>query len=323
MPKRTVFEQLDQAVEAILSGRDRPVAGKGEPEPLAGIARDLRGLPRQDFKARLMKDLQKETVMTTAVESTTQTAAGAQQSLRPYIMHDRAPELAEFVKQAFAAEELVRAIGSAGGFHIELRIGNASLMLGGGGKAKIEKPTPTTLHLYVPDVDAVYRRAIAAGATSLYEPVDQDYGDREAGVTDLAGNQWFIATHRGASYIPEGLRTVTPGMRVKEADDAIEFLESAFGAQDAGTYRSPEGIVFHAKFRIGDSMIELGAAHGQWQPMATSFFLLVEDADAVYERALKAGATSVAPPAKQPFGARMGTVLDPFGNQWFISMPIK
>ena len=51
------------------------------------------------------------------------------------------------------------------------------------------------LHLYVPDTDALYRSALAAGATSIREPADQFYGDRSAGVRDLWGNQWWIATH--------------------------------------------------------------------------------------------------------------------------------
>ncbi len=51
------------------------------------------------------------------------------------------------------------------------------------------------LHLYMEDVDAVYRRAIQAGAKSLREPADQPYGDRMGGVEDAFGNQWWIATH--------------------------------------------------------------------------------------------------------------------------------
>jgi len=153
--------------------------------------------------------------------------------------------------------------------------------------------------------------------------VNQGYGDREAGVRDVAGNEWFIATHQGPSHIPEGFRTVTPGIQVNGADRAIHFLQRAFGAEDAGTHRSPEGKVVHAIMRIGDSMLEMGEAHGQWQPMPSAFYLMVGDSDVVYRQALEAGATSVAPPADQPYGHRMGWVQDPFGNDWFISMPIS
>jgi uncharacterized glyoxalase superfamily protein PhnB len=57
------------------------------------------------------------------------------------------------------------------------------------------QPMPAMFYLYVPDCDAVYRRALAAGATSISEPKDQSYGDRSAGVKDVFGNQWYIATH--------------------------------------------------------------------------------------------------------------------------------
>jgi uncharacterized glyoxalase superfamily protein PhnB len=216
--------------------------------------------------------------MPTEIESraTTQTIAGeGHETLTPYIMHDRAPELAEFVKQAYGAEELLRAIGSAGGFHIEVQIGDSKLMIGGGGAAKIDTPTPTSLHLYVPDADAVYSRALQAGATSIEEPVDQSYGDREAGVRDLAGNNWFIATRQGPTYIPEGLRAVTPFLHPKGADEMIHFLKQAFDAEEIAIYRSPEGAIVHGTVKIGNSVIEMGEAHGPWQPMPTAFFLSV------------------------------------------------
>ena len=57
------------------------------------------------------------------------------------------------------------------------------------------QPMRSMFYLYLPDVDAVYRRALAAGATSIEEPKDQSYGDRNAGVRDPFGNEWYIATH--------------------------------------------------------------------------------------------------------------------------------
>lgn len=324
MPKSTLFDELDRTVDAILARPQASAAANAKLEPLARIAQELCGLPRQEFKARLNADLKKEVAMTSAVESSTTLATAERyQTLTPYIMHDRAPELAEFLKEAFGAKELSRSIGSAGGFHIEVRIGSSLLMLGGGGKAKIDSPTPTSLHLYVPDADAVYHRAIAAGATSIEEPVDQSYGDREAGVRDLAGNNWFIATRKGPRHIPEGLREVTPFLHPKGADEMIGFLKRAFGAEETAIYRSPEGAIVHGTIKIGDSTLELGEAHGEWQPMPSAFYLMVSDADSVYQHALEAGATSVAPPGDQPYGHRMGWVKDPFKNDWFIASPIR
>jgi uncharacterized glyoxalase superfamily protein PhnB len=57
------------------------------------------------------------------------------------------------------------------------------------------QPMKSMFYLYVPDVDTVYRKALAAGAKSLNEPADQPYGDRVGAVTDVFGNQWWIATH--------------------------------------------------------------------------------------------------------------------------------
>ena len=113
------------------------------------------------------------------------------------------------MKRAFGALELLRTTGSAGGVHAEVQIGDSRLMIGGGG-AWGGRPTPTALHLYVPDTDQVYRAALQAGAESLHPPVDQPYGDREASVRDLAGNRWYIATHQTGGHVPDGLGTVTP-----------------------------------------------------------------------------------------------------------------
>ena len=85
--------------------------------------------------------------------------------------------------------------------HAEVLIGDSELMIGGG-QTWGGAPTPTGLHLYVPDADRVYRDALAAGAESLHGPVDQPYGDREASVKDIAGNHWYIATHLATGHIP-------------------------------------------------------------------------------------------------------------------------
>jgi uncharacterized glyoxalase superfamily protein PhnB len=98
---------------------------------------------------------------------------------------------------------------------------------------------PTGIHLYVKDADAVYERAVQAGATSLYRPVDQSYGDREAGVKDLSGNHWYIATSRSTEYRPEGLRTVTPFLHPHGAARMIDFLNQAFGAEERSRAHRP------------------------------------------------------------------------------------
>ena len=115
-------------------------------------------------------------------------------TVTPYLMVREAAQLIDFVKQAFAATELFRGTGSAGGIHAEVRIGDSMVMIGGAGTWNGE-PMPAAIYLYMDDVDAVYKRALQAGAASLSEPADQPYGDRVAGVKDPFGDTWYIATH--------------------------------------------------------------------------------------------------------------------------------
>jgi PhnB protein len=246
-------------------------------------------------------------------------------TVTPYMIAKDGPALLEFAKQAFGAEEMFRAVGTAGGLHGEVRIGDSMLMMGGGIPGREFRATANAhaLHLYVPDCDAVYERALRAGATSIGEPRDQEYGERSGGVQDPAGNFWYIATHQGENYRPEGLNDVNVYMHPLRAEPVINFLKRAFGARELGKYASPDGVVHHAELRVGDSLVEMGEAHGKYPPMPTMFYLYVPDCDAVYERALKAGATSISEPVDHPYGDRSGGVKDAFGNQWYIATHIK
>jgi PhnB protein len=103
----------------------------------------------------------------------------------------------------------------------------------------------------------------------------------------------------------------------------IEFLKNAFGAEELMRHQSEEGYLFHAKVRLGDSIVEMGEARDPSQPMPTAIYLYIEDVDAMYEQALKAGGTSVLPPTDQPYGDRNAWVNDPFGNVWYLATPIR
>lgn len=113
-------------------------------------------------------------------------------SITPYLMVEDAAKLIEFAKQAFGAVETERVTRPDGGImHAEVRIGDSPVMMG---EPVGRPPTPAGLYLYVADVDATYERALAAGAKPIMPPADQFYGDRSGGVTDPAGNMWWIAT---------------------------------------------------------------------------------------------------------------------------------
>jgi PhnB protein len=246
-------------------------------------------------------------------------------TVTPYLVAADGPALMEFAKQAFGAEETFRAVGTAGGLHGEVRIGDSMLMMGGGIPGREFRATPNThaLHLYVEDVDAVTNKAVAAGATIIGEVRDQEYGERSSSVKDPAGNYWYIATHKGESYIPKGLNNVNVYMHPLRAEPVISFLKRAFGAQELAKYASPDGVVHHAEIRVGDSVVEMGESHGKYPPMPTMFYLYVPNVDAAFRRAVTAGATPFQEPADQPYGDRMAGVKDAFGNQWYIATHVK
>jgi PhnB protein len=239
-------------------------------------------------------------------------------SVTPYLAVHKAAELIDFLKQVFDATETFRQPGSSGIMHAELRIGNSMVMLGGSPDMPYPE-TPAALHCFVDDVDTVYRRALAAGASSLHEPTDQEYGERGGSVKDAFGNHWYLATPLAGQSTPEGLRSVTPYLHPRSASRVIEFLKQAFSAEEIARYADEAGVIHHAKVRIGDAMIEMGEAHGPYQPMPSAIYLYVPDVDATHRRAVEAGATVVRPPADQPYGERMSWVTDPFGIHWYIS----
>jgi uncharacterized glyoxalase superfamily protein PhnB len=254
-------------------------------------------------------------------------------TITPYLIVQRVLELIDFVTEVFEAEETLRGTGGAGGIHSELRVGDSMLMVGGGEALK-QNQMPSALHVYVDDVDAIYERALAAGAQTLNwdaysgaagAPTDHPYGERGATVQDMCGNRWYLATPipRGTPR-KAGFRTVTPYLHPDGAAKLIDFLKRTLSAKEVGRYTTADGAtIMHAELLIGDSMLELSEAHGPYQNMPTTFYLYVTDADAMYEHAVSAGAKSVMPPADQPFGDRLAAIADPVGNLWYIATHMR
>jgi PhnB protein len=243
----------------------------------------------------------------------------------PYLVAQDAEAVVDFVKKTFGGEETFRAVGSAGGYHCEIRVDDSMLMIGGGGAGLSWKGDSVlgAFHVYVRDCDATYERALQAGGKSLAEPSDQDYGERTASVVDSAGNHWYIATFKDSGYKSEGAPAIQPYLHPLRAEPVINFLKRAFGAEELGRYTAPDGVIPHTTIRIGDSQLEMGEAHGPYQPMKSMFYLYVPNVDAVYHTALAAGAKSMKEPAEQPYGDRVGAVTDIFGNQWWIATHVK
>jgi PhnB protein len=246
-------------------------------------------------------------------------------TVTPYVVVQDAPALLDFMKETFGAEEIFRSIGGAGGIHAEVRLGDSMLMIGGGGPELAWRGAskPQAFHIYVRDCDATYKRALEAGAKSIAEPVDQSYGERSGSVQDAGGNDWYIATFKGDSYKWEGAPDIQSCLHPLRSGPVIDFLKRAFDAEEVGRYATPDGVIHHATVKIGDSHMELGDAHGPYQPMEHMFYLYVPDCDDVYRHAVAAGGKSLHEPTDQPYGDRSGAVKDVFGNEWWIATHIR
>jgi PhnB protein len=246
-------------------------------------------------------------------------------TVTPYLVAQDANAVIDFVKATFGGEEIFRSVGSAGGYHCEVRVDDSMLMIGGGGAGVAWKGEPVlgAFHVYVRDCDATYQRALQAGGKSLQEPSDQEYGERTASVVDAAGNHWYIATFKDSGYKSEGAPAIQPYLHPLRAEPVVNFLKRAFGAEELGRYTAPDGVVHHTTIKVGNSQLEMGEAHGPYQPMKSMFYLYVPNVDAVYRTALAAGAKAMNEPADQPYGDRAGAVTDIFGNQWWIATHVK
>jgi PhnB protein len=309
-----LIERLDRTIDVVLARGDATAAlADAELAPLARVAAELRSCPSPAFKARLRANLERRMTMSTTLEATTVREGFT--TVTPYLM-SRGTTLLEFLTKAFDAVETASAV-TPQHVHREVRIGNSMLMIHES-SAEGAAIAPRSFHVFVPDVDAVFARAIAAGGKSLGNPEDRPYGERSGFVEDPFGNYWFIGTSLGRTPVPEGMRTVTPYLHPPSAPSYIEFLTRAFGAVE--DFRAEhQGVVMHARVRIGDAAIEMGEASGRGEK--SSFYLYVADVDALYARAIAAGAKSIAPPADQPYGDRLAVVEDPLGVGWMMARP--
>ena len=297
MAEQDRIEQLDAAIEAMLAGRRAGVGG--EVAELLAIAADLRDVADPHFKAQLKFKIVPQT----------------RHTLTPHFTVHGAPGLIDFIGRAFGGQELFRAPMPDGSIaHALVAIGDSTVEMGDAPEGA--EPTRSAIHMYVPNVDEMYAQAVSAGASVVRPIVDQFYGDREASLDDPFGNRWYIA-----SPVREGYRTITPVLHPRGTDRAIEFLAEAFGGELVDEFRTPEGTIMHAVARVGDSLIELGEYRSDWPVFDAGVHLLVDDCDAVYQRAVAAGARTVYPPYDAPYGERSAYVVDPFGNRWYIGTP--
>src|SRR5215813_12747806 len=263
MTDRALIEQVDQAIDGILAGREQT---KSADDPtlsaLVGIAASLRDLPDDGFKTRLGRELaaasreaefQRRTPMTTStsVERTESSAPEfpAIDTVTPFICVPEGAKLIDFMKHTFGAEETTRHPHGPDGFVAGLKIGDSDLLVMGGESLRGGE-LRAALHVYVKDCDATYQRALDAGALTIGspgvgEPADRPYGERAAFVSDPFGNYWFIATRLGPNYVGAGLGHVTPTLLPSNAQarPLLDFLQRAFGARIEGVHEEAGRLV--------------------------------------------------------------------------------
>lgn len=122
---------------------------------------------------------------------------------------------------------------------------------------------------------------------------------------------------------PDGYHTVTPFVIVRDSVKLLDFLAEAFGAEEIARVVGEDGTVGHAETRIGDSVVMMFDAKPHWPDTPSFLRLYVDDCDATYEQALRAGATSITEPGTMPWGDRVGRVRDPLGNLWWVMTRVE
>jgi PhnB protein len=130
--------------------------------------------------------------------------------------------------------------------------------------------------------------------------------------------------------VPPGYRSITPYLAIDGATRALEFYARAFGARLRMRLDAPGGKIGHAEIEIGDSVLMLADPWPEGKFVAprgeeasVSIHLYVEDADAVFARAIEAGASPLQPLETKFYGDRSGTVRDPFGHHWHIATHVE
>ena len=122
---------------------------------------------------------------------------------------------------------------------------------------------------------------------------------------------------------PQGYPTVVPYLLVNNVEKEMEFLKYVFQAEPLEELKQPDGNIMHGEVRIGTAVIMLGRAKDNFPSRESMNYVYVDNADEVYVRALKFGATSIMEPGDRFYGNREGGFTDPSGNQWWIAQLLE
>ncbi|MGH9717836.1 MAG: VOC family protein [Candidatus Acidiferrales bacterium] len=332
MAKQSPSDQLDRVISALLGPPGAPIARDEAARPydpafapVIEMISALRDLPRPDFKAGVKANLERRASMASAPESAVNFIRRGFRTVTPYLIISGAAQWIDFAKRAFGAEEKIRVQppGTDMVMHAEVQIGDSMIELA---DANDQFPAvPMTLLIRVSDPDAVFERAIAAGA-QVVEPVKvQPYGTRAGTVRDDSGNNLHIFMPLPGNKSFTEFHSVTPHLYADNAQGLIDFIGQAFDGKEVYRAQLPDGSIPHAQVRIGDSIVAMAGSqgHGPYPVRPSTIHLYVPNTDVLYEAALRAGAESIQPPTDQPYGDRSAGVRDPFGNQWFIATHLR
>jgi PhnB protein len=122
---------------------------------------------------------------------------------------------------------------------------------------------------------------------------------------------------------PAGYTAVTPWIISSDTGALLEFVKRAFGAEELSRMAGPDGAIVHAEFKIGGAVVMAFDAKPGWPETRSYLRLFVDDSDAVFKRAVAAGATAVTEVSTLFFGDRVGRVRDPLGNMWWIQTHLE
>lgn len=125
------------------------------------------------------------------------------------------------------------------------------------------------------------------------------------------------------SFKPKGYHSVNPYLIASDAEKLVTFLTEAFDAEELDRSEHPDGTIMHVTCRIGDSLIGVGSAKGEFSGMKNALHMYVENADEIYKKALRAGARPLYEPQDHDYGERSGGIEDPCRNHWYIATNIS
>ena len=280
---------------------------------------------------------------------TTHTAVQAR-TVTPYLCVHDGPAALEYYREAFGASETMRVEGDDGRLgHAEFAIGDATFYLSdeypeyGVRSPRSLGGTPVTLHLDVTDVDALYARAVAAGATAQGQPEDQPHGARHGTLIDPFGHRWMVsqqveqvsvddyaARSQGSGFTVSSAASRPTGaiwaaMNYADARAGIAFLTDVLGftAQLVVPDDADPSVIEHSQLVWPEGgTLQAGSANRPGNPYsqrptgAESLYLVTADPHAVWARCRAAGAEVVQEPMEPPYapGTMVFSVRDPEGN---------